>query len=300
MQLCENVMCGNIAFGDIREPLENSTFEMCSNNNCAEALQTIERLVDYYESMSNRSIADDKNLASVLLIIGEINQYNGNYAESIPCFDKAIAYDHKNTALYHFRAESYLQINDIHMAIESFRQEIALEPGNYFSILRLADLYKQLNDIGKEEECLDRILERNPDNIIALHRLIRLYEEYHPEVDVELLRRRLLAVHRDYNEIEMVIRTYHLCRENKLADALAFVNEQLEQTPAITMLYLLNAHICGLTRSIADKRSALLEFKKSCNNKVPFMDNKLEEFAYVFGGKPMLRLTKILGLTHPY
>jgi tetratricopeptide (TPR) repeat protein len=299
LQLCESIMCGYAVLRDIRDTLENKTYEMCSNGNCSEALNIVKRLADYYESLPNRTADDDKNLADVLAIIGGIYQYNGSYAESIVWFNSALALDNKKAGVYHSRAESYLQINDVDRAIESLQQEIALEPGNYFSILRLADLYKQLNDIGKEEECLDRLLERNPDSITALHRLIRLYEEHYPEVDVELLRRRLLAVNNTYNEIEMVIRVYHLCRENRNADALAFVNEQLANAPAMSMMYLLKAYICGITCSIDAKRSALIEFKKSCNNKVPFMDNKLEEFSIVFGEKPMLRLAKMLRLLHP-
>jgi len=119
-------MCSGVAFNDIRDALENSTYE-CAATGIAAGQYKPSGDGRLYESMHNRTENDDKNLAAVLLIIGEMYQYNGNYAESIPCFDQAITLNNKNAELYHYRAESYLQINDMHMAIENFRQEIALE-----------------------------------------------------------------------------------------------------------------------------------------------------------------------------
>jgi len=42
----------------------------------------------------------------------------------------------------HNLATAFIELGDNASAIRSLEQEISLEPGNYFSALRLADLYE--------------------------------------------------------------------------------------------------------------------------------------------------------------
>jgi tetratricopeptide (TPR) repeat protein len=93
-----------------------------------------------------------------------VNQYINNYKESIEWFKKASVVFDRYALPYHNLATSFIALGDVTNAIKSLEQEVALEPGNYFSHLRLADLYEQQGETEKEVECLKNLLVRNPEN----------------------------------------------------------------------------------------------------------------------------------------
>jgi tetratricopeptide (TPR) repeat protein len=200
---------------------------------------------------------------------------------------------------YHNLATSYIELGDVAGAIKSLEQEIELEPGNYFSRLKLADLYEQQGKYAEVEESLKKLLSRDPENIQALHKLISHYENRLPHVDAELMRKRLISIDKTYNEIEIVIKVFHLCVEKMYGDALDFITEMIKNSPAMTMLYLLKAHVLGQLHQFSQKRKQLIEFKKNCHGKNEYMKNKLEEFEHIFGKKSAARLGKILVVTNP-
>lgn len=289
-----------VPFEDIAEYIENKAYAACMNGMFSGALAELSKLAEFFEKMSDKNEENCRDLADIYILIGEMNQYVNQFKESIPWFKKAAVVFDRYALPYHDLAASYMELKDTANAIRSLEQEVSLEPGNYFSILQLIDLYEILGQFEKVEEWLKNILERNPDNIKALHRLITFYEEKHPDVDVALLRRRLLAINRVFNEFETVIRAYHLCRENRFTEAMDFLNVMMLEAPTVTMFHLLKAFVFGEMHQFAKKRVELSEFKKNCYGKVIFMENKLEEFEHVFGKKAVARLGKTFTISHPY
>ena len=178
-----------------------------------------------------KSEDERRDLADICILIGEVNQYIGAFRESIKWFWRAAAAYGGYAIPFHNLATSFMELGDLENAIASLEREIALEPGNYFSRLRLADLYERQGAYRKVEECLESLLSRNPDNIQALHKLITHYESQKPAVNVRLLRRRLLSVTRKFSEMEMVIVVYHLCREEDFDRALRFHRHQARPEP---------------------------------------------------------------------
>jgi tetratricopeptide (TPR) repeat protein len=299
-ELCGLVAVYIVPFEDVSEYIENKAYAACMNGMFSAALEDLEKLSLFFEKMSEKNEENCRDLADVYILVGEMHQYVNQFKESIPWFKKAAVVVDRYALPYHDLATSYMELKDTANAIRSLEQEVQLEPGNYFSILRLIDLYEILGQFEKVEEWLKNILERNPDNIKALHRLITFYEEKHPDVDVALLRRRLLAINRGFNEFETVIRAYHLCRENRFTEAMDFLNVMLLEAPSVTMFHLLKAYVFGEMHQFAKKRAELSEFKKHCYGKVIFMENKLEEFEHIFGKKSVARLGKTLTISHPY
>lgn len=296
-ELCSMISSYEVPFEDVADFIENKTYVFCTNGHCDLALVELTKLARFFEEMPNKNDENCRDLADVYILIGEICQYVNKFRESIDWFNKAAIVADRYAVPYHNLATAYIELGDTASAVRSLEQEISLEPGNYFSALRLADLYEQLGYNEKAELCLEKILERNPENIKALHKLITHYEEKHPEADVELLRRRLLAIDKEFNEMEIVIRTFHLCKESRFSDALDFLTRQFKKAPAMSMLYLLKAHVLGETHQFSLKRRALIEFKKNCFGKIKFIENKLEEFEHVFGERAVDRLTKILTIS---
>ena len=289
-----------IPFEDVAESIENKTYAACINGDFSEALSELTRLATFFEKMPDKNEENCRDLADIYILIGEMHQYVNKFQESLVWFQKAAVVFDRSAIPYHDLATSYIELKDADNAIRSLEQETLLEPGNYFSIFLLIDLYEQEGQFDHVEERLKEILERNPDNIKALHKLIMFYEEKHPDVDVKLMRRRLLAVDRDFNEIETAIRAYHLCRESRFSDAMNFLTEMISQSPTVTMFHLLKAYIFGEMLQFSKKKAELVEFKKNCYGKMKFMENKLEEFEHIFGKKAAAHLEKTLMISHEH
>jgi len=296
--LCSSLMSLSIPFEDACEFLENRTYALCVDGKCEAAVKHLAQVAQFFETMENKNEENCRDLADIYILIGEVHQYVGSFEESIDWFRKAAVVCDRYATPFHNLATSYQHLGDIKNAVRSLEQEIGLEPGNYFSRLRLADLYEQQGEFKKEVECLENLLSRNPDNIQALHKLITHYEQHEPGVDIHFLRHRLVAIDKKFNEIEMVIRVYHLCTDGQLEKTLRFLDDKLSENPAITMLHLLKAHVLGQLHQFARKRLELSEFKRNCHGKAEFMKNKLEEFEHVFGKKAVTRLGKILVVTN--
>lgn len=292
--LCGLIREFAVPFEDVAEYLADKVYACCSGGDCSTAIASVAALTEFFEAMSGKNEENCRDLADMYILIGEVYQYNHQFTESIAWFEKAAIVFDQYAVPYHNLATSYAALGDIGRAVKCLEREIALEPGNYFSILRLVDLYEAQGLFDKAEEGLKKILERNPDNIKALHKLIAYYEKEHPEVGVELLRRRLLSINRDFNEIEFAIRTYHLCKEGRFADAVAELTSNLAASPCDSMTHLLLAHVYGESRQFSKKRKALAEFKNNCFGKIKFMKNKIEEFEHIFGGKAVASVEKIL------
>jgi tetratricopeptide (TPR) repeat protein len=299
-QLCGLIASYSVAFEDASDFLEDKTYAFCTAGHFEVAKAELTKLARFFEEMPDKNDENSRDLADVYILIGEICQYVNKFRESVEWFKKAAVVADRYAVPFHNLAAAYLELGDRESAVRSLEQEIFLEPGNYFSALRLADLYETQGFNEKAEKCLEAILERNPDNIKALHKLITHYEEKHPEAGVELLRRRLLGIKKDFNEIETVIRTCHLCREKRFDDALTFIAEQFVKAPSMTMLYLLKAHVLGEMHQYARKKRECIEFKKNCFGKIKFIENKLEEFGHVFGGKAASGLEKVLAVSRAH
>jgi tetratricopeptide (TPR) repeat protein len=297
--LCEAVSSMKVPFEDVSALIEDRTYSQCVNGSCDEPLADIKKLAHFFEIMEYKNEENCRDLADIYILIGEVDQYVGKYKDSIDWFKKAAVVFDRYAVPYHNLATSYHELGDIKSAIKSLEQEIGLEPGNYFSYLKLADLYEQQGENEKEEKCLNDLLVRNPENIQALHKLLVHYEKKQPLIEVELLRKRLLAIQKTFSELEIVIRTYHFCREEKYSQALDFLTSRIQESPAMTILYLLKAFVFGELHQFSRKRRELTEFKVHCLGKKEFMKSKLDEFEHVFGKKAVNRLGKILVLSNP-
>jgi len=293
-QLCNRVTTMATPFEDVAEFIENRTYSLCVEGHFDQAMGMLTDLSFFFETMPDKNDENCRDLADVYILIGEVNQYVNLFKESLAWFRKAAVVSDMYSIPYHNLATSFIALGEIPDAVKSLEQEIILEPGNYYSFLRLADLYEQQGHNEKEEECLKQLLVRDPENIQALHKLIRHYEELQPDLDVMLLRKRILAISKRFNEIEMVIKAYHFVKSNHLTEALKFVEARMEENPAMSVLHLLKAFVFGEMHQFTRKKQELAGFKRLCQGKTEYMKNKLEEFEHVFGKKAVVRLGKIL------
>ncbi len=293
-QICNCVTAMEVPFEDVAEFIENRTYALCVEGHFSKAMSSLKTIAEFFEKMSGKNDENCRDLADVYILIGEVTQYVNLFKDSIEWFKKAAVVSDMYSVPYHNLATSFIALGEIPNAIKSLEQEIALEPGNYYSYLRLADLYEQQGLNEKEEDCLKQLLVRDPENIQALHKLIHHYEERQPDLDVMLLRKRIIAISKRFNEIEIVIKTYHLMKSNQLQEALKFVDARMEENPAMSVLHLLKAFLYGEMNQFARKKKDLVEFKRLCHGKMEYMKNKLDEFEHVFGKKAVVRLGKIL------
>ena len=246
--------------------------------------------------MEKKNEENTRDLADIYLLAGEFCQGCDRIPEAISWFEKAIIVYDTYDVPYHSLAMAYISIGKTDKATQSLEQEITVAPGNYFSYLLLADLYEQRKKYQKVEDVLRSLLSRDSDNIQALHKLITFYERRNPELDMELLRRRLINADKELIKLDLVIWTYHMCREGNYEEALNFLNKREAESPEISLPHLLKGHIYGFMKKYVNKRSELENFKKLNHSREVFMRSKVDEFCKVFGEKACNRMMKKLAI----
>lgn len=299
-QLCDLVMSYSVAYEDVSEQIEDRSFHECDIAGIEPVISCIENVAHFFEEMQNKNEENTADLVAIYILIGEIYQYHDLFAESVSWFNKSVAANDRCSPAFHSLAVSYIRLDDIHHAIRCLEQELRLAPGNYYSYLMLADLYEKTAEPLQVEAVLNRLLDRDPDNLQALHRLIVHYRLLQPEVDTELLRRRLITIAHDFNRAEMIIWVYHMCGENRAADALNYLTKREIISPDMTIINLLKAHVFGELHQYSKKRAELTKFKQKNNGRESFMHNKLKDFEDVFGQRAMARLVQRLTISRPH
>ena len=296
-KLCELVSYYSYPYDDLAELIEDKGYEECMEGNDKEVIQELSQLSGFFENMKNKSEENTRDLADIYLLTGEFCQCSDRVKDSVSWFKKAIIVDDTYDVPYHSLATAYISLEETEKAIKSLEQEIQVAPGNYFTYLLLSDLYEKLGKNEKVEEVLRKLLSRDSDNIQALHKLICFYEERNPELDMELLRRRLINADKELVKLDLVIWTYHMCREGRYEDAIVFLNRREEEAPGISITHLLKAYIYGCMQQYVNKRNELKRFKKLNHGREEFMKSKVDEFCKIFGEKACSHIKKTLAIT---
>ncbi|MFH0868634.1 MAG: tetratricopeptide repeat protein [archaeon] len=296
-KLCELVKAGSYAYDDLAELIEDKGYEECVQGNSDEVINELTQLGVFFENVEEKNEEVARDLADVYLLTGEFCQCAEQYTDSIEWFRKAIAVEDVYDVPYHSLAMSYLSLGETEKAVKSLEQEIRVAPGNYYTYLFLADLYTKQEKYDEVEEVLRNLLARDSDNIQALHLLICHYKKRNPDLDVELLRRRLINADKELIKLDLIIWTYHVCEEKRFEEAIRYLTEREKEQPGISIIYLLKAHIYGLLQQFVKKRMELKQFMKMNHGREEFMRNKLDEFEKIFGKSARDQLQKKLSMT---
>ncbi len=298
-QLVNLVVTCCVSYEDLAEHIENRAYDLCTHDKSSETIKQLNHLITFFEGLENKNEENCRDLADIYLLIGEIYQYSGDFDESILWFEKAILVNDRNDVPYHRLASSYLQLNRIQKAIKCLQQEISVAPGNYYAYLSLADLCVGQKNFSLLEKTLEQLLERDPENIRALHRLILHYRHQDPETDVEFLRKRLLGAGRTLSKMDLVIWTFHMCLVGKYQEALDHLSARQNQSPQMTIIHLLKAHIYGKLSQYGKKQQELRDFVDQNHAKEEIINSKLNEFESVFGSRAAHPLRRKLVMTRP-
>ena len=296
-KLCELVSNNSYPYEDLAELIEDKGYEECMEGHGEKVIQELARLGNFFERIENKNEENTRDLADVYLLAGEFCQCTDKISDSISWFKKAILVDDTYDVPYHSLAMVYISLGETLKAIKSLEQEINVAPGNYFTYLLLVDNYEKKGMNDQVEETLRNLLSRDSDNIQALHKLICFYENRDPNLDMELLRRRLINADKDLVKLDLVIWTYHMCREERYEDALNFLNKRGAESPEISIIHLLKGHIYGCVRQYVNKRNELEKLKKLNHGREEFMRSRFDEFCKVFGEKACSRIIKRLAVT---
>lgn len=281
-------------YENVAEQIEDKAYELCELGNLPIVVEELTHLTTFYESLSDKNDEQCRDLADVYLLVGQIHQYAGFFTESIGWFTKSSIVDDRYDASYHSMGLSYVQLHQIENAIKCYEQELQVAEGNYYTYLLLASLYEQEQRPDKVEECLKTLLERDSANIQALHSLIVHYEKSNQEIDTSLLVRRLLGVNRKLSRVEVMIKSFYLCREGHLAEVLKGIDTWNSGTDTVTITDLIKAHVCNEMRQFKKCRQVLQAFKVRNHARVDIMMGKLLEFKTIFGETAAENLRKML------
>jgi len=296
--LCAEVASLRTPYEDLAEQIEDQAYFEYGRGNLEGVVSQLESVARAFELLRNKNEEVSRDLAQVYLLIGQIYQFAGMFGDSIEWLSKSIIVDDMYPVSYHSLAVSYQSMGDTASAIKSLEQEVTVAPGNYYTYLLLADIYEKNGMDSEFEGVLKRLLERDPENIQGLHKLIRHYGRYGAQVDVELLRYRLLNRAEGLSRIEAVIRAYHLCMADRCGEALSFLAGWIRGAPDVSIVHLANAHIYGLTHQYSKKRSELSLFKRKNHGRDDVMEIKIQEFASVFGEESAEKLRQRLKVSY--
>jgi len=294
-------MTRSFPFPDLAEFIEDRAYEVCEANGrtCEKAVRQLKRLAAYYAKPRRGLRSRRQMLADIYLMIGELYLYHGLASRSIRWFKKACQATGTYSAPFHSLALAQANLGDIDGATHSLEEELLLAPGNLYTYLMLADLYQQSGDYDRFEETLHRLLLRDAENLEALHRLITHYEQSQPDAEVELLRRRLIAIRRDFSRTELTIWVYHMCREGRFAEAIRVLADLQARGPAAPTYHLLKAAVYGEVRQFTRKKRELATFRRKIDGDGTSVGSELKEFEQVFGPEAVAKLSKRLALCAP-
>ena len=295
-KLCDLVMSFTYPYEDLAEIIEDKGYEECVEGNGKKVVEELSRLCTFFENIENKNEEIIRDLADVYLLTGEFCQCSEMFTKSIIWFERAINVDQSYDVPYHSLALSFLNLGEIEKAIDCLEQEIEVASGNYYTYLFLSDLYEKVERYEGVEKILRDLLSRDSNNIQALHKLICHYQERNPELDVELLRRRLINADKQRVKLDLVIWTYHMYCDHQYEEAIKLLNERENEVTGIAITHLLKAFLYGIMNQHVKKRNELKEFKKLNRGWEESMRIKLEEFSNVFGKKAGDQLLKKLSL----
>jgi tetratricopeptide (TPR) repeat protein len=291
-QLCNYVVTSACAFDDVSRRVEEEAYSLCSDGRTDEAVHHLAQIVEALEAQENKNEETLRDLGDVYELLGELLQTADRHGEAIEWLQRAIVSRERDTRPYQSLARSYASLGEVDKAVRSLEQELLLSPGNYFSYLMLAELYEQRGNDRDAEQCLERLLERDPENVLALHALIRHHESRHPGLDVAFLCRRLVSVERPLVRKELVVWTFHMCREGRLEQCEAVLRNRAEEKDVDPIVFVLAAHVCGCQEKSQAKRTYLDRFIEATHGREDGMRAKVREFVSVFGSKAATALGK--------
>jgi tetratricopeptide (TPR) repeat protein len=297
--LCSDVASFEIAFEDCAQVIEDKAFRECEAGKVDETLSCLQEMAGAIEALENKNEEIINSLTNIYLLIGEICQYYKHYRRSIEWFEKALIVNDQSPDPYHSLGISYGALGDSTRAAKCYAHEIELSPGNYYTYLLLADIYFRAGMEEDAQNILHQLLLRDPENIQALHRLIGIYENSGPNVDSELLTRRIIKTTRPIAKSDLIIWSYHMCREGKFVEAIDRCNQREVQEPDISTTNLIKAYIYGELGQYSQKRRELMVFKQKNGGREIFIQNTLQEFGAVFGEKVVSKLGSRLLITNP-
>lgn len=292
--LCNYVVTMTYAYEDVSEYIEERAYDMVQIGELQKAVDQIRHIALAFEAMEYKNDENCRDLADVYILLGELYQCADRYNDSLTWFEKAILVDDRYHVPYHRMAGSYRALNQPAKAIRCIKQEIRIEPGNYFSYLLLADLYREIGDHDGFESTLEELLERDHDNVSALHRLITHYEQYNPKADVEFLRRRLITTETPLEKQELMIWVYHMFRKERFGEALRELETHTKEGGDYGAPYLMMAHLFFESDDLEQAQAALAEFVAVCGGRKEVVRSKLSEFESVFGAQPTERFRHFL------
>lgn len=284
-------------YEEVSEQIEDKAYELCDRGNIAVAVDKLGKLTVFFESIGEKNDELCRDLADVYLLVGQIHQFAGLFSESIQWFTNASIVDDRYAAPIHSMAVSYTHLQQFDVAIKCYQQELTLAQGNYYTYLLLADLFEREHRVEEVEQCLQKLLERDPGNIQGLHSLIRHYEQRDQSIDTTLLVRRLLGVNRKLSRVEVVIKSYYLCRSGRMAEVIDNIDIWIGSAETATITDLIKAHVCNEMRQYKKCRKILQSFKELNHGRVEIMTAKLQEFRTLFGDAAADALAKILLLS---
>jgi tetratricopeptide (TPR) repeat protein len=284
------------SYEDLAELIEDKGYEECVEGRGKNVVEELSRLCTFFENIENKNEEMVHYLADIYLLTGEFCQCSEMFTKSISWFEKAINVDKAYDVPYHSMALSFLNLGEVDKAISYLEQEIEVASGNYYTYLFLSDLYERSERYEAVEKILRDLLSRDPNNIQALHKLICHYQKRSPELDVELLRRRLINADNQRVKLDLVIWTYHMYCDNQYEEAIKLLNERESKVTGIAITHLLKAFLYGIMNQHVKKRNELKEFKKLNRGWEESMRIKLEEFSNVFGKKAGHQMLKKLSL----
>jgi tetratricopeptide (TPR) repeat protein len=282
-ELCDQVVAKECSLSDVFDIIQAAAYADCDKRGVDKTVKILQSVALFLEQVENKNDEACRDLGETYILIGELFQHAGEFEKSVQWLEKAIVVDDRYDVTYHSLANSYIQMGNTNQAVKCLEQEIRVAPGNYFAYYVLADIYEQLGEGRKFERTLEMLLERDTNNIRALHKLILHYEAQDPDLEVELLRRRLIGTKANLSKRELVIWTYHMCKEGQYAEALRYLTLRLDEKPELRIIYLLRSFLYGKLSQSRKKTSELKVFVKECTTHQDQLETGLLEFQSVFG-----------------
>ena len=176
-ELCQFIIDEEYAYDDLAEVIEKKASYSIDSSDVENTVKHLSDLADHLQYMEGKSDETIRDLCDIYLLIGDVLYATNHFEECVQWYEKGSLIDDRFDVPLHSLGMGYLALGKIDLALKSFKQELKVAPGNYFTYFIMVDIYEYRGELQLVEELLNALLERDHNNVMAMHRLITFFEK---------------------------------------------------------------------------------------------------------------------------
>lgn len=231
---------------DLQEVSFPATDELKKKTNTEKDEKTTlisELSIQGYKKIKENNIGDAKEYFKRILELDENNNYalvglgdsarkQGNFIESINCYNECLKYHPENSYALFGLADCYKAMNQFSKAIDIWEEYLKHDNTNITVLTRIADAYRKIHDFKKSKDIYLKVLESEDDNAYALIGIGHLYYDFKNYNEALKYWTKMYDLHKEHVDIRILTSIGNCHRKLKtFSGGIPYFEKALELDP---------------------------------------------------------------------